>query len=265
MTIYIKTCSKLAARAGVIAAAVVLILCGSARAEVPDDAKREFNRGVELTQAKKADSAIAAYEAAIKSDPTYLQAHINVGALYYETGDLTKASEHLNEAVALDSNNVPALKSLGLVHLKANEFDAAITAFKHFNALNDSDAGVHLSLAQAYNKKKDSKNALLSYQRAVALDPKDYRSFYNIGNIHQNAERYEDAMEAYSKAIAVNSNYIEAYYNRAISSQTLDMEECIPDWNAFIKAAKGKSKWNSKVKEAEGIVAQIAEYLDSKQ
>lgn len=265
MTVCIKTCSNWAARAGMIAAAVVLILGTTVRAEVPDEAKKEFNRGVELTKAKKADSAIVAYEAAVKIDPTYLQAHINVGALYYDKGNMEKAAEHLTKAVGLDSNNVSALKSLGLVHLKEGDFDGAIKAFKMHNALNDSDAGAHLSLAQAYGEKNDSRNALVSYQKAVALDPKDYRTLYNIGNIHMKANRFDDAIDAYTKALALKPDYVEALYNRAISSQSLeDYEQCLADYQAFIKAAQGKKKWNAQVTQAKDIIKQIQEYLDSK-
>jgi len=265
LTVCITTRSRFAARAGMIAAAVVLTLCATVRAEVPDDAKREFNRGVELTEAKKADSAIAAYEAAIKIDPTYLQAHINVGALYYDNGNMEKAATHLSQAVALDSSNISALKSLGLVHLKAGDYDAAIKAFNSFNTLDGKDAGVYVSLAQAYSKKNDSKNELGAYQKAVALDPKDYRTFYNIGNIHREANRFDDAIEAYTKALEIKPGYIEALYNRAISSQSLeDYESCKTDYEAFIKAAQGKSKWKSQVKQAQDIVKQIQDYLDAK-
>ena len=79
--------------AGVMTAALLVFLCAAAVAAVPDDAKREFNRGIEFSKAKKLDSAIVAYEAAIKIAPDYLDAQINIGALYYEKGDLAKATE----------------------------------------------------------------------------------------------------------------------------------------------------------------------------
>jgi superkiller protein 3 len=251
-------------RAGVLTAALLVLLYGAALAAVPDEAKREYNRGIELTQAKKPDSAIAAYLAAIKIAPDYLDAHINIGALYYEKGDLAKATEHLDEAIALDSNNIPALKSLGQVHFKAKNYDGAIGAFKHYSTLNATDASVWSLLGQAYKKKGDEKNALDAFNKAVAADPKDYKTLYHIGNVHREAKRFTEAMGAYRKAIAINPNYVEAYYNLAITSQQADMEKCIPEYKAFIKAAQGKKEWKAQVVQADSTVVKITKYLEAK-
>jgi tetratricopeptide (TPR) repeat protein len=250
----------------VFLAAVLVCLAPvlAAGADISDDAKMKFNGGVEFSTANKPDSAIAAYEAAITLAPEYLQAHINVGALYYEKGDLNQAAEHLNKAVSLDSNNVAALKSLGLVHFKADRYAEAVAAFNRHNALSKTDAGVWASLGQAHKKLGDDTKALAAYEQAVTLDPKDYKTFYNIGNIHLESKDFEDAIDAYSKAIALNSGYVEAYYNKALASHQLDQDECVPDYEAFIKAAKGKTKWKNQVDQATGIVAQIKDYLDSK-
>jgi tetratricopeptide (TPR) repeat protein len=244
--------------------AVMLVPAFAHAADVSDEAKMKFNSAVEFATANKPDSAIAAYEAAIKAAPDYLQAHINVGALYYDKGDLDQAASHLNKAVALDSNNVAALKSLGLVHFKADRYADAATALNHHNALNKTDAGAWSTLGLAYKKLGDDTKALAAYEEAVRLDPKDYKTFYNIGNIHQEAKDFEDAIDAYAKAIAVNSGYVEAYYNKAISSHQLDQDSCVPDYEAFIKAAQGKAKWKKQVDQASQIVKQIKEYLDSK-
>ena len=250
--------------AWILGIVMVLSVCTRAVAEIPDEAKREFNRGIELTEAKKADSAIAAYEAAIKIAPDYLQAHINAGALYYDKGNLQMAASHLNKAVALDSSNVPALKSLGLVHIKADDYAEAIKVFKLHNAKDDGDAGVWASLALAYSKLEDEDNALAAYKKVVALDPKDYRAWYNIGNIYRKSKDYENAIDAYDQAIQANPKYVDAYYNKAISAHQLDQDTCVPAYEAFLKVARGKSKWKTQVSQVEQIVKQIKDYLDLK-
>jgi tetratricopeptide (TPR) repeat protein len=249
---------------GILAAVLMAFLAGAAAAAVPDDAKREFNRGIELSKAKKPDSAIVAYEAAIKIAPDYLDAQINLGALYYEKGNLAKATEHLKRAIELDSNNAAALKPLGQVYFKAKDYDGTITTFKRYTALNASDASAWSLLGQSYKKKGDEKNALDAFSKAAAADPKDYKTLYHIGNVHREAKRFTEAIASYRKAIAVNPNYVEAYYNLAITSQQADMEKCVPDYRAFIKVATGKKEWKAQVIQADSTVMKITSYLEAK-
>ncbi|MEW5700863.1 MAG: tetratricopeptide repeat protein [Candidatus Zixiibacteriota bacterium] len=247
-----------------VALSAALLVSAGACAQ-SDQAKREFNRGVELTKAGKADSAIAAYEAAVKESPDYLQAHINAGALYYEKGRLGNAAAHLKAAVALDSTSADAYKNLALVHVQAGEFDTAATVLNRLTTLDPKKGAVAwAALGQAKKKKGDVPGALDAYNKAIKADPNDYRTLYNIGNIHKDAGRFEDAIASYKKSIAANPKYIEAYYNLAIASHQMDQDHCVPDYEAFLKAARGSSKWKTKSAEVEKIVGQINAYLESK-
>lgn len=243
---------------GMLCLAALLAGPGRARAEITEDAKKDFNRGVELSKANQPDSAIAAYEAAIAKSPDYLQAHINVGALYYDKKQLADAARHLKAAVALDSTSAEAYKSLGLIHLQAKDYDASIAAFQRLLVLDPKSQGAWASLAQALKGKGDSKGAIDAYTHAAQSDPKDPRPYYNVGNIHQSAGRFADAIAAYKKSIAADPKFIEAYYNLAISSQQLDQDKCVPDYQAFVKVAQGSAKWKSKVAEVQKIVDAIA-------
>lgn len=248
----------------VLAAVTCLAFSARGMAAVPDEAKKELNRGIEFTQAKKPDSAIMAYQAALKIAPDFLDAHINIGALYYEKGDMVQATGHLKKAIALDSTNTAVLKPLGLVYFKTKDYDGAISALKQCVAVTPNDAPAWSTLGQAYKKKGDDKSALDAFNHAVTADPKDYKSFYHIGNIHLQAKRFDDAVTAYRKAIAISPGYVEAYYNLAITSHQADMEKCIPDYKAFINVAQGKKGWKAQVAKADTTIREITKYLDAK-
>ena len=245
--------------AGVFAASFV------SAAEPTEAAKTSFNTAVEAAKAGNATAAIAAYEEAIKASPDYLQAHINVGAIYYEQGKLPEAANHLESAIKLDSMNADAYKNLGLVHTQAGAFDKAATAFTRLNSIDaKAAASGWAALGAAKKKKGDVPGAKSAYETAVKLDPSDYKTLYNLGNIQKDASQFDDAIATYRKSIAANPKYIEAYYNLAISSHQLDMENCVADYEAFLKVAQGSGKWKSKVTEVQGIVKQIKDYLAAK-
>lgn len=252
----------------------VLVACGLVSgvfaaagfsAEPTEEAKKSFNAAVEAVKAGNTAAAITSYEDAIKASPDYLQAHINVGAIYYEQGKLPEAAGHLEAAIKLDSMNADAYKNLGLVHTQAGEFDKASVAFTHLNTIDPKAAASGWSALGAAKKKKgDTAGAKGAYETAVKLDPTDSKAFYNLGNIQKDANQFEDAIATYKKAIAANPKYVEAYYNLAISSHQLDMENCVADYEAFLKVAQGSSKWKGKVTEVQGIVKQIKDYLAAK-
>ncbi len=234
-------------------------------AEPTEEAKKSFNAAIEAVKAGNNAAAITAYEEAVKASPDYLQAHINVGALYYEAGKLTEAASHLQEAVKLDSMSADAFKNLGLVHTQAGKFDAATAAFTRVAVLDPKSAASGWSALGAAKKKKgDTAGAKAAYELALKADPDDSKTLYNLGNIHKDAQQFEEAIATYKKAIAANPKYTEAYYNLAISSHSLDMDNCVADYEAFLKAAGTSSKWKSKVTEVQGIVKQIKEYLATK-
>lgn len=234
-------------------------------AEPTEEAKKSFNAGVEAAKAGNSAAAITAYEAAIKAYPDYLQAHINAGAIYYEQGKLAEATTHLEAAIKLDSTSADAYKNLGLVHTQAGNFDGATAAFSRLNAIDAKSAGsAWATLGAAKKKKGDVAGAKQAYELAIKADPSDSKTLYNLGNIQKDENRFEDAIATYKKAIAANPKYIEAYYNLAIASHSLDMDNCVDDYEAFLKVAQGSSKWKSKVTEVQGIVKQIKEYLATK-
>lgn len=234
-------------------------------AEPTEEAKKSYNTAVEAVKAGNAAAAITAYEEAIKASPDYLQAHINVGAIYYEQGKLPEASSHLEAAIKLDSMNADAYKNLGLVHTQAGEFDKASAAFTRLNTLDAKGAASGwAALGAAKKKKGDTAGAKSAYETAVKLDPADSKSYYNLGNIQKDANQFDEAIATYKKAIAANPKYVEAYYNLAISSHQLDMEKCVADYEAFLKVAQGSNKWKSKVTEVQGIVKQIKDYIAAK-
>ena len=244
---------------------LVVAVAGPASAVPTEDAKKAYNSGLEAAKAGKTDSAVAYYESAVKLSPDYLDAHINVGAIYYEKGQLEQAAEHLKAAIALDSTSTDAYKNLGLVYVQDGKYDEATGAINHLTPLDAKKASaVWAAMAQAKKKKGDIEGAKQAYAQAVKTDPSDSKSYYNLGNIQKDNKEYEDAIATYKKAIAQNPKFIEAYYNLAISSHQLDMDHCVPDYEAFLKVAAGSSKWKSKVTEVQGIVKQIKDYLATK-
>ncbi len=89
------------------------------------------------------------YREILKQDPNNLQAHINIGNLYFDTRQDLQAIEHYRKALELDPRNV----------------------------------NVRTDMAICYRRKGDPDRAVEELKKAISIDPRHAQSRYNLGVI----------------------------------------------------------------------------------
>ncbi|GAB4363087.1 MAG: hypothetical protein Kow00128_03520 [Deltaproteobacteria bacterium] len=89
------------------------------------------------------------YREILKRDPNNLQAHINIGNLYFDTRQDRQAIEHYRKALELDPRNV----------------------------------NVRTDMAICYRRKGDPDRAVEELKKAISIDPRHAQSRYNLGVI----------------------------------------------------------------------------------
>ncbi len=124
-----------------------------------ESATEWFDRGVAL-ESTDPRAARAAYQQAIEIDPTLSDAHVNLGRLLHNLGDLDSALRHYRQALA----EVP------------------------------DDPVVHFNLAGVLEDGKDTAAALAHYHRAIELDPNFADAHFNLGRLLEVLGRREQAL-----------------------------------------------------------------------
>lgn len=139
---------------------------GAALAVTEDDTATDeptadewFQRASEL-EAESPDEARVAYEEALKLDPTLADAHINLGRLAQEAGNLGKAEAHYRDAVR----------------------HAPDQATPHFN------------LGVLLEERGNREDAVHAYRQAIARDADMADAHYNLGLLLESLGRRPDAM-----------------------------------------------------------------------
>lgn len=123
------------------------------------DADDWFDLGVDLEIVAPVEAANA-YRRALELERGHVEAHLNLGRLVHETGDVLAAAEHYRLA------------------LKAAP-DSAIAAFNLGVALDDLG---------------EEETAIELYSRAIRLDPRHAEAHYNLARLYDRAGRSEQAL-----------------------------------------------------------------------
>jgi len=122
-------------------------------------------------EGKTRAQAIDAYDRALCVDPGRPEVLINCGTLYYEDGNIEKASEYFRRAVALDAENALAHFNLGSVLEEVGEVEAARQHLRQAVRLDPDYPDAHYNLAFVCEKLGADAEAQQHWEAYVRLDP----------------------------------------------------------------------------------------------
>jgi tetratricopeptide (TPR) repeat protein len=114
------------------------------------------------------EQALESYRQALTIDPGHAQAHVNLGRLLHERGDLDGALAHYQQALAIDAQDPTAAFNLGVVQQDRGNLPAAIEAYQRALTLDASSADSHFNLAGLYERlgrKTEALRHMLEYRR----------------------------------------------------------------------------------------------------
>jgi tetratricopeptide (TPR) repeat protein len=92
---------------------------------IPESAKKEFDKASAQMAKKNWGKAIAGFNRALALYPDYAAAYNNLGVIYAKTGDRKTEREALQKAVALDDHLAVAYVNLGIMAIAERNFPEA--------------------------------------------------------------------------------------------------------------------------------------------
>ena len=157
---------------------------------------------VELQQDDRAAEILTRAIAVIDFDP---DAWNNLGGVRMRKGDLDKALECFDRAVALDAGFAPAHVNIGAARMasyfgRGRNADDLARALDHFRRAVEIDPASNAALrglASALTRSGREDEALPVWEKAVAADPKDDFSTYNLGVAYFNKGDKTKALRAF--------------------------------------------------------------------
>jgi protein O-GlcNAc transferase len=176
-----------------------------------------FQHAEQLHRAGKFGEAIAAYRAALASNPDNAQGHNNLANALYASGQVDTAIGSFRQALKLLPNSSVVLFNLGSVLSGAGRFDEAIAVLRRALALKPGDPDIQNNLANALTAAGKTSEAIPLLRQAVATRPGDERLVLNLANTLRAHGEINEPIELYRRAIELKPNWPEPYNNMGIA------------------------------------------------
>ncbi|MEO5658053.1 MAG: tetratricopeptide repeat protein [Nitrospiria bacterium] len=167
--------------------------------------------GVAYTDRGEPDRAFEAYQAAIRANPDFHDAHANLGSALIARGDLDGALAAFTRARALDPKNAQDAYHLGLIHQKSGRLDEARREYDTSLRLDPDDASTHNNLGAVHQAAGRWDAALAEYETAVRLDPALAQAAYGLGQVSQHRGHADEALRAYRRTIEIKPEHLDAH------------------------------------------------------
>jgi tetratricopeptide (TPR) repeat protein len=172
----------------------------------PKDENTFYYSGQQSIFKKDFDSAIAAFNEAIKLKPTYAQAFTARGFAWAEKGDLERAIADYNNSISLDPSNSGSYHARGLAWDKKGDPDKAITDFNKALILNPEYSAAFYNRGNAWYKKGNIPRALTDLNEAIRISPNWTPAFYRRGMIYEEKNDLTQALNDFRSFSTINPN-----------------------------------------------------------
>lgn len=155
------------------------------------------------------------FQTAIKLDPDSEEAVTALAFLYNEEGDNSRATQLLTSIP--DANKSAKLYSaLGYVYEQQKNYKKAIDAYRHAIALDRDNLDAIRGLAQNLLNDGQTEAALEQYKIIADSNPEDAQTFLHMAEIYRKQGDYDQALDNLNKAGSIVPDALEVPYETAV-------------------------------------------------
>jgi len=151
------------------AQAVKLYQEAIARTEYPGQYHFYQSLGIALLASNRPFEAKGAFMLETALNPDFVDAHVNLGNIYFLERNFERAIEEYKDVLEIDPKRPEGLSNLGQVYLLLNQPELALQYFEKFSKEKPDDGKGHYFLGLVYTKLGDQKKAWDEYNKSLKL------------------------------------------------------------------------------------------------
>jgi tetratricopeptide (TPR) repeat protein len=184
------------------------------------------------SQMKKAEEE---EKTAVKLAPDSEEAVTTLAMLYNEQGDTAKAAETLS-SVPETSRSAKLYAALGETYDQKKDYKKAIEAFQHAIALDRDNLDAMRGLAETLDKDGQTEKALQQYKIIADANPEDARTYIQLGEIYRRQGKFDLALQNLKKAQSMVQDSEQVSYDLALVYEAQGRyDEAVPLLQNLIK------------------------------
>jgi tetratricopeptide (TPR) repeat protein len=187
----------------------------------PDEAWWHTDRASALAQEGKLEEAVQELEAALRVNPGFVDANVNLAGTLAELGRLDEAIAHYEEVLRHRPERADVRLRLGELLLRSQRAEDAVRELEEVARTHPDSPMAHFELGRAFIELKRDQEGIEALRRSLDLDPKQPAARVNVGIALARSGDHEGAIVEYRQAIASGEIDYRAHLHLANSLQTL--------------------------------------------
>src|SRR5436190_445788 len=152
---------------------------------------------------------------AVKLAPDSEEAVTTLAMLYNEQGDTAKAAETLS-SVPATARSAKLYSAMGETWNQKKDYKKAIEAYQHAIALDRDNLDAIRGLAESYDKDGQTDKALQQYKIIADANPEDARTYIQLGEIYRRQGKFDLALQNLKKAQSMVRDSEQVSYDLAL-------------------------------------------------
>jgi predicted Zn-dependent protease len=176
----------------------------------PDNAWGYYMLGLSSWKSGQLDRARDAFEAAIAKDPKQVKSLVNLSRVLLEQDKPSDALEQIQAAIALDSTNGSSWRVLGRVNARLGKVDEALDAYRRAITIDSTDTWAMNDMGLVLIDNGRYVDAISPLARAIQLDTNNATFQNNLGLALERTGHVTQAKSVFEKALSVDSTYAKA-------------------------------------------------------
>lgn len=204
-----------------------------------DPAGASYQEGMRLYKLGQIDEAIVEMEKAVKIKPDAPGILYNLGVMYTQKEDYSKAVEVLQKSVesieatgftglnlaVYSDSYMGALTNLGLVYMRIGMYSEAVKVLNKATRFKPEDIDANCDLVNAYYMMGDMEKATEQMRKCLKLDPDSPELNNFAGLMYYRRGLYEAALEAFQKAVKLFPEEKQYSYNLGLVLDKLGRQD----------------------------------------
>ncbi|MGQ9609365.1 MAG: fused MFS/spermidine synthase [bacterium] len=142
----------------------------------------------------------------IKENKSDADAHIKLGTVYQNQGQLDKAINEFKKAIEINPNSMLARSSLAYIYESQGRFAEAIEEMKEVARIKPDLPQVYVSLGLLYDRQSMYDNAISEFKKALQLEPNSALALINLGIVYRKKGMIDEAINHFNKVTNTQSD-----------------------------------------------------------